>query len=344
MATLNQSSEINATITYDTAASSSPVTNTTSTYTRDEDLAKKEIAVLGIIFLLAVVGNTVVVAITGHKLRRGKLSRVYFMLMQLSVADLAVAFFNVLPQLIWDVTFVFYGNDLMCRTMAYMQIVVIYASTYVLIVTALDRYAAVCFPLRNMVWSKKHLGGMVAIAWMVSFVFALPQLFIFRLVETEEPGKYNCRAYFPGWTAKLYITTFTALIYIIPTMILIFTYGRICYTVWAAHFKLTTSQRHHQSTPAAGATVVSNGRAATTSTARSQSNHDVDASRRLIMTSQPQSRAHRSSVSQSKIKTIRLTLVVILFYFVCWTPFFICQMWAVWDANAPFEGEWWPRE
>jgi hypothetical protein len=36
----------------------------------------------------------------------------------------------------------------------------------------------------------------------------------------------------PFWTLQLYVTVFTVLIYIIPTVILIFCYGCICYTVW----------------------------------------------------------------------------------------------------------------
>ncbi len=50
-------------------------------------------------------------------------------------------------------------------------------------------------------------------------------------------------------------------------------------------------------------------------------------------------RAHVRSMSRSKLKTVKLTLTVILCYIVCWGPFFIAQMWAAWDVNAPFTGK-----
>ena len=49
-------------------------------------------------------------------------------------------------------------------------------------------------------------------------------------------------------------------------------------------------------------------------------------------------RAHVGSMSKAKMKTIKLTLVVVLCYLVCWGPFFIAQLWAVWDPYAPFTG------
>ena len=54
--------------------------------------------------------------------RRKKLSRMNLMIVQLSVADLFVAFFNVLPQIIWDITYRFYGGDCLCRLVKYFQV------------------------------------------------------------------------------------------------------------------------------------------------------------------------------------------------------------------------------
>jgi len=74
-----------------------------------------------------------------------KLSRMTAMIVHLSCADLFVAVFNILPQLLWDVTKMndaqvgFYGNDFVCRAVAYAQLVAMFASSYVLVVTALDR-------------------------------------------------------------------------------------------------------------------------------------------------------------------------------------------------------------
>jgi len=43
-------------------------------------------------------------------------------------------------------------------------------------------------------------------------------------------------------------------------------------------------------------------------------------------------------VSRAKLKTVKLTAAVVLSYFVCWSPFFITQLWSVWDNEAPYQG------
>jgi hypothetical protein len=93
-------------------------------FTRDENLAKIEIIVQSVIFVLAVIGNgTVLGALV---LKRGSLTRMHLLMLHLSIADLFVAFGSVLPQLAWDVTFVFKGGDILCRLVKYMQVNLVY--------------------------------------------------------------------------------------------------------------------------------------------------------------------------------------------------------------------------
>ena len=67
------------------------------------------------------------------------MNRMNALIIHLGIADLFVAFLNILPQLIWDITFRFQGGDTLCRLVKYFQIVAMYASSYVLLTTALDR-------------------------------------------------------------------------------------------------------------------------------------------------------------------------------------------------------------
>ena len=54
--------------------------------------------------------------------RRKKLSRMNLLISHLALADLFVAFFNILPQLIWDITFRFIGGPFLCRVVKYFQV------------------------------------------------------------------------------------------------------------------------------------------------------------------------------------------------------------------------------
>lgn len=310
-----------------TAYSNSTTTNTNSSIygQRNEDLAQIEITVQCIIFGLAVIGNSTVLLTLWT--RRRKLSRVHLLMSHLSSADLFVAFCNVLPQICWDFTDTFLGGDFLCRFVKYIQIVAMYASSYVLVMTAIDRYIAVIHPFTAHKWSSRKVHYMVAVAWTLSLLFSLPQIWIFA-IQVRSDGKFDCWATFePYWTLKLYVTVFTVLIYIVPTYILIFCYGCICYTVW---------KRGRVGEPIP------------TSSGRSWSNTQLNKVNeqctskcsldKLNLKCEQTRQPANHGISRAKIRTVQMTLTVVLCYLVCWSPFFIAQMWSAWDIHAPFNG------
>ena len=111
------------------------ITNLTAnnTLTRNEDLAQVEIIVQSVIFTLAVLGNSAVL-ISLYNVRRS-LTRMHLLMIHLSLADLFVAFGSVLPQLAWDISFVFQGGDIICKLVKYMQVHIVifkfYSNVYI---------------------------------------------------------------------------------------------------------------------------------------------------------------------------------------------------------------------
>jgi len=121
---------------------------------RDSSLVRAEVAVQVAVFVVAVVGNVLVIMALWLQARerqirrrltvqaggppssdrdarrfhghqhpgRLRLSRMDFMILHLTLADLSVAGFTVLPQLIWDALGQFPGNDVLCRSVAYLQV------------------------------------------------------------------------------------------------------------------------------------------------------------------------------------------------------------------------------
>jgi len=148
---------------------------------RDEELAQVEIAVLSVILFVAVVGNGVMLFALRRQLQFRPMSRMYFFMLHLSIADLLVAFGNILPQLAWDITFRFQGNDLLCRGVKFLQVFVLYLSTYVLTAMAVDRYLVVCHHNFSRTYYEVQKGPrmFILIAWVISFLFAIPQAAIF---------------------------------------------------------------------------------------------------------------------------------------------------------------------
>ncbi len=152
---------------------------------RNESLAKIEITVLSIILVITIVGNSLMLIALRRQLQFRPMSRMYFFMLNLSIADLFVAFGNILPQLAWDITFRFQGNDLLCRIVKFLQVFVLYLSTYILTSMAIDRYLVVC----HHSFSRNYYSGikgpriLVAISYIISFLLATPQAFIFSYME-----------------------------------------------------------------------------------------------------------------------------------------------------------------
>ena len=63
------------------------------------------------------------------------------------------------------------------------QLVAMYASSWVLVMAAVDRYVSICHPLTSQTLTPKRVHLMISLAWSLSLVFSLPQFFIFSYTD-----------------------------------------------------------------------------------------------------------------------------------------------------------------
>lgn len=95
----------------------------------DYKLKLVEQTVLASIFICALIGNILVLVVMINK-RHRRMTRMAFFILNLTIADLLVAFFSILPMFIWKSTITFFGGDLLCRLVAFMMLTVTYISVY----------------------------------------------------------------------------------------------------------------------------------------------------------------------------------------------------------------------
>ncbi|XP_041801142.1 vasopressin V2 receptor-like [Chelmon rostratus] len=363
---------------------------------RDLGLARAEIAVLGLVLALTTLGNSFVLWVL---LRRRKHNApMHVFMVNLCVADLVVALFQVLPQLIWDITERFQGPDLLCRSIKYLQIVGMFASSYMIVAMTVDRHHAICCPLqayRGGAMSRWNTPVMVA--WGLALVLSIPQVFIFSRSEVA-PGVYECWGHFAEpWGLKAYVTWMTVAVFLLPALIITICQIRIFREIhnniylksermvmaelkkneilFRFHsFKKEDERTRDRGRRASGGggrdgrggqllKGVNNnphnnshfrGEHVTTATSPTQqqilSSSDCQesyASYELASGSprcsldyappQPPS-TPPPSITKAMSKTVRMTLVIVLVYTICWSPFFIVQLWAAWDPNPPDQG------
>ncbi|XP_076598287.1 vasopressin V2 receptor [Chaetodon auriga] len=363
---------------------------------RDLGLARAEIAVLGLVLALTTLGNSFVLWVL---LRRRKHNApMHVFMVNLCVADLVVALFQVLPQLIWDITERFQGPDILCRSIKYLQIVGMFASSYMIVAMTVDRHHAICCPLqayRGGAMSRWNTPVMVA--WGLALVLSIPQVFIFSRSEVA-PGEYECWGHFAEpWGLKAYVTWMTVAVFLLPALIITICQIRIFREIHnniylksermvMAELKKNeilfrfhgfrkederTRERGRRASGGGGRDgrggqllkgVNNNphnhshccGEHVTTTTSPTQQQilgssdcQESYASYELASGSprcsldyacpQPPS-TPPPSITKAMSKTVRMTLVIVLVYTICWSPFFIVQLWAAWDPNPPDQG------
>lgn len=263
---------------------------------RDNALAQCEIAVLASIFLLATLSNGLVLGtLFRHRHRTLPMHRFIY---HLCLADLTVALFQVLPQMIWDITDRFKGPDVLCRAVTYLQVVGMFASPYIIVAMTYDRYRAICRPMVAFRKGQACWYRSVVVAWTASFLLSLPQLFIFS--KTQLPsGEQECWAQFiQPWGRRAYVTWVTLVVFVLPTCFITAFQGMIFREV---HRSLRLGPER-----ALGGRISHQG---------------------------------ASPISGAVTKTLRMTLVIVLTYVICWAPFFLVQLWSVWDPQPPINSE-----
>ncbi|XP_074500541.1 vasopressin V2 receptor [Sebastes fasciatus] len=376
---------------------------------RDLGLARAEIAVLGVILALTTLGNSFVLWVL---LRRRKHNApMHVFMVNLCVADLVVALFQVLPQLIWDITEKFQGPDFLCRSIKYLQIVGMFASSYMIVAMTVDRHQAICCPLQAYRGgSMSRWNTPVMVAWGLALVLSIPQVFIFSRLEVAD-GEFECWGKFAEpWGLKAYVTWMTVAVFVLPALIIticqIRIFREIHNNIYLKSERMVTAELkkneiffrfhsfkkederarergrrasggggrdsrgggqllkgvnnnpHNNSqvgecydhAPSAIQYNSSCGEHVTTALSTQQQTLNGSDCQDSYTSYEPASGSPRCSldyarpptpsipppsITKAMSKTVRMTLVIVLVYTICWSPYFIVQLWAAWDPNPP---------
>ncbi|XP_077123716.1 neuropeptide S receptor isoform X1 [Ranitomeya variabilis] len=284
----------------------------------------EQLITLWILFVVIMVGNSVVLYLTWKERVRKRKSRMTFFVTQLAITDALTGLISILTDIIWRFTGDFLAPDIVCRVIRYLQgillqhlldtnifnahifshlvivffglptylppinqlVVLLYASTYVLVSLSIDRYHAIVHPMKFL-QGERQAKVLIVVAWTLSFLFSIPTLIIFGKYKLAN-GEIQCWALWPDesyW--KPYMTIVSFLVYFIPLIIISVIYFIVIRTIWSK------SKSH--------AVIISNCTDGKFSASYS----------------------HRGLISKAKMKAIKYSLVVILAFILCWSPYFL---------------------
>uniref|UniRef100_H3AH66 G protein-coupled receptor 150 n=2 Tax=Latimeria chalumnae TaxID=7897 RepID=H3AH66_LATCH len=244
-----------------------------------------------VIFVVALVGNVTVL----HKIccRRTKRRKIDFLIINLALADLCVAVMTLFSQIIWEVLEdEWMAGEVACRIFKVSQIFGLVASSSIIAIIALERHHVIVNPLDSPLPTK----SLTSVAWLAALILSIPQAFVFKTVNLE--GKEKCVSIFgdlPKWHLQTYIIYGSVAVFFAPFCILCVAYTRILWTIWRKEQNIETSKPDK----------------------RSHQKH----CRRTVRVM-----ATNSSIPRAKVKTLKMTLVIIILFIVCGLPYFIIEL------------------
>ncbi|XP_077266200.1 crustacean cardioactive peptide receptor isoform X2 [Temnothorax americanus] len=240
----------------------------------------EQFAVLWLLFAVIVAGNTAVLA--GLLLGKRRKSRMNFFIMQLAFSDLLVGLISVLTDIIWRTTVAWYAGNIACKLIRFMQAVVTYSSTYVLVALSIDRYDAITRPM-NFSGSWWRARALVITAWTLSALFSMPIIFLYE--ETRIQDTTQCWIDLGPIQWKIYMSLVSFSLFIAPTLIIGGCYTVIVVTIWSQGAALRQGP--------------------TRDTRRASS---------------------RGLIPRAKIKTVKMTFVIVFVFILCWSPYIVFDL------------------
>ncbi|RUS71207.1 hypothetical protein EGW08_021032 [Elysia chlorotica] len=255
----------------------------------------KDVQITFLVFLLffIVIGNIIVLAAISLSRERRR-SRMNFFIMHLALCDLLTGPLIVLVDIITKLTGHWYAGEAMCKLLKFSQVTVAYSSTYMLVALSVDRLDAVARPLHFNGSCKHH---------------SLNSLYM--LLSMEIRNKKKLRGIYDRFNKRqwvLYLILVALSIFFIPACIIL-----VCYVAIVV--------------------VIFNSSDLSNSVNRGSKLKDTGKIKAMFKSVEIVScQSSRGVIPQAKIRTIKMTFIIVFVFILCWSPYFVFNLCSVFGA------------
>ncbi|TDH16661.1 hypothetical protein EPR50_G00000260 [Perca flavescens] len=234
-------------------------------------------------------------AVNGHK----RQSHVRVLIINLTAADLLVTFIVMPVDAVWNITVQWLAGDLACRFLMFLKLQAMYSCAFVTVVISLDRQSAILNPLA-ICMARRRNRVMLMVAWTMSALFSIPQMFIFHNVTITYPANFTqCTtrgSFVTHWQETAYnMFTFSCL-FLLPLVIMIVCYTRIFIQISKRMTKKNSSSN------------------------------------------EPHLRCSKNNIPKARMRTLKMSIVIVICFIVCWTPYYLLGLW-YWFFPEDLEGK-----
>ncbi|CAM4890348.1 unnamed protein product [Rotaria socialis] len=288
-------------------------TNQTTTVTEFvslDDICKNFhlIIFLCIIFVLIVSANiSVILQLSCSKKRHSRMS---FFLLNLAYADLFVGIITVTRDIIEKSCIPFGLGSIGCKLTSFIQGTISYNSSYVLVCVSIDRLYAIIRPMDIRTASSTFRYSLIAASWVIAMTFASAQLYLRDIDWIRSMPICGNRPDVLNWNAYVYFL-FVSL-YLVPLIVMTVSYVIIIVIIWkksSVNRKDETSNERNN---------------------KSKFYRILSFKRGTLDANQIESTIRNARslgvIPRAKIKTVKMTLVIVIAFTACWSPYFLLMI------------------
>ncbi|XP_062569610.1 cardioacceleratory peptide receptor-like isoform X1 [Saccostrea cucullata] len=270
-----------------------------------------------VLFLSILIGNSIVLVAVAISKRK---SRMNFFIKQLAFADLLVGVFSVLPDLIQRFTIHWYAGEVMCKIVRFGMGTVTYGSTFVLVALSIDRLDAIARPLGfSDSWRRPRL--MIAVSWILACLCSIPFPILFK--------SDHCYINLTPNEWKIYLTVISCVVFFIPAIIIGICYSAMIYIIWL----------HTRGVPKSGGDkkVHESDKPLNAKSGFQIEKKPITYKDSKLMRGRETRMSSRGIIPQAKIRTIKMTFIIIFVFILCWSPYFIFNLLTVYQVTSVIE-------
>ncbi|XP_064814640.1 pyroglutamylated RF-amide peptide receptor [Oncorhynchus masou masou] len=241
-----------------------------------------------VIFLLALVGNSLVVYIVVRK--RAIQTSTNIFICSLAVSDLLITFFCIPFTLLQNISSEWLGGVLICKTIPFVQTMAIVTGILTMTCIAVERYQGIVYPLKmRRQYTPKRAYKMLGLVWSASVVVGSPMLFVQQL-EVKYDFLYDhhhvcCQERWRSLIHRQVYTTFIMVaLFLMPMAAMLFLYTRIGIELWFRK------------------------RVGDSSVLNTMNHREVN------------------KISRKKKRAVKMMITIVLLFTICWAPFHTVHM------------------
>ncbi|XP_034417644.1 cholecystokinin receptor [Cyclopterus lumpus] len=310
---------------------------------RKDDDHTLRILLYSLIFCLSVFGNLLIIVVLTVNKRMRTVTNTF--LLSLAVSDLMMAIFcmpfTLIPSILKDFIF----GAAMCKIVSYFMGLSVSISTFSLVAIAIERYSAICNPLKSRAWqTRSHAYRVIAATWVLAFIIMIPYPIISHLESFHRPDNttaHQCRHMWPlaraeqAWYILLLLVLFA-----IPGLVMIVAYGLISRELYRGiqfemgHKKDSTDVKNGLTSAVSSGSEDGDGcYVNVVQRPHSMEMSAMAASSRAIKAERPRSNTSEAKL-EAKKRVIRMLVVIVFLFFLCWMPLYCANTWRAFDDTS----------